>query len=288
MRIDRFLFGEGLVKRSTINIKLYVMSKDSEKLKEVYGETLDLITPSGHKVSIRQQTGEDDDIISNAKGVLDGTSSNKFIAGIVVNTDITENGKFNLDTARELKLCDKYFIMIASRIFSIGQSLKFSYKWPDDLEVDYEEDLGLYIWDYYDEEKPFPEKGNPDYFEFRIPPHQFGKDKLREIKLDSGKILRYKFVDGHGERFLMNLTEDQQTINAELLARNLEYKMSENWVRVQNFKTFTSLDMMQIRKDVTENDPTTPMISELEHPVTGQKIDYPVVGAPDFFFPRKA
>jgi len=263
------------------------MKQNPEKLKEVYGETLILITPSGDQVTIRQQTGEDDDILSNAQGVVDGTSFNKFVAGIIVHTDITENGKFNLDTARDLKLCDKYFIMIASRIFSIGQTLKFTYKWPDDFEVDYEEDLGLYIWDYYNDEKPFPEKGDPEYFEFRIPPHKYGKDKERELKLESGKFIKYKFIDGNGERWLMGLPDDQQSVNAELLARGIELKIGETWQKVQNFKTFTPMDMMEIRNDVSENDLTITLVSELKHPKTGAVINYPVVGAPDFFFPRE-
>jgi len=262
------------------------MKSDLSKLEEIHGSLLSLITPSGYEVVIRQQNGEDDDILSNAGNVADGTSSNKFVKEIVVSTNITENKKFNLDDARDLKLCDKYFIMVASRIFSIGQYIKFSYKWPDNLEVDYEEDLGLLIWEYGNPDKPFPEKGSPDYYEFRIKPHKFGKDKSKEIKLSSGKLIRYYFMNGHGERYLMNLPMDQQSINAELKARGIELNVNNNWVKIQNFKTFSSIDMMEIRKDVTENDRIINLITILEHPETKEKFEYPIIGTADFFYPR--
>lgn len=263
------------------------MKPNFEKLKEVYGDVQTLTTPTGYEVTIRQQTGEDDDILSNAEGVLDGTASNKFIAGIIVHTNITENGKFNLDTARDLKLCDKYFIMVASRIFSIGQTLKFAYEWPDKLEVDYEEDLGLFIWDYHDKEKPFPVMGDEEYYKHRIPPHIHGKDITREFSTKSGKSLRYKFMDGHGERFLMELPIERQSVNAELLARGIELKIGEEWIKIQNFKTFTPMDMREIRNDVTDNDSSVSLVSELEHPKSGEILEYPIVGTSDFFYPRE-
>lgn len=262
--------------------------KNLEKLTEAYGEVQTLITPSGHEITIRMQTGEDDDILSNAKLVQDGTSANKFIAGIVVDCDITPNRKMNLDTARDLKLGDKYFIMIASRIFSIGQYLKFTYKWEDGAEVPYEEDLGLYIWDYFNEAEPFPEQDSEEYFPYRIPPHKGGKDTTREITLETGKKLKYNYLNGHGEKWLMSLPDEQHTVNAGLLARGLEQEMKkDDWVKVSTFKTFTPREMMELRKDLDQWDPSIDLVTELHHPTSGAVVPYPVVGAPDFFFPRE-
>jgi len=263
------------------------MKKDLEKLSEAYGEIQTLILPSGYEVTIRMQTGEDDDILSNAKEALDGSSTNKFIAGIVVHTDITDNGKMNLDTARELKLCDRYFIIIASRIFSIGQTVKFKYEWPDKVEVDYEEDLGLFIWDYHNTDNPFPTKGHEEYFSERILEHKGGKNTRREFITKSKKVLRYSYMNGVAEKWAMRLPEERQTINVGILARGLEQKLDDKWVKVQNFKLFTSMDMMEIRKDIEDNDPTINLITELEHPGTHDKIAYPIVASTDFFFPRE-
>jgi len=262
------------------------MKNNPEKLIEAYGEVQTLITPSGHEITIRMQNGNDDDIISNAVGVEDGTATNKFIAGIVVHTDMTENGKFNLDDARNLKLCDKYFILIASRIFSLGQNLHFTFTWPDKVEAEYDEDLGLFIWDYWNEDKPFPIPGDPEYFKNRIPPHPFGKDATRIFKTRTGKELRYTFMNGHGERYAMKVGLENQSINTELFGRNMEQKIGDAWVPIQTFKPFTSLDMVDIRTEIETNDPEIGLATEIPHPRTKEILEYPIIASTDFFFPR--
>ena len=129
--------------------------KDIEKLHELFGETITLTTPSGYKVVLRQQTGDDDDIISSANLAQDGTSINKFVAGIVVDTDFNSNGRLTLEDILKMKLSDKYFILFSSRIFSLGQIINFNYEWPTTPEypnptepVEYSEDLSKYIWEY--------------------------------------------------------------------------------------------------------------------------------------------
>ncbi len=263
------------------------MNKDIEKLTDAYGEVKTLIGPSGHEFTIRMQTGEDDDILSNAKGVLDGSSANRFISGIVVHTDFSENGRLSIDKARELKLSDRYFLMIASRIFSLGQKLIFEYEWSDGKSVEYEEDLGQYIWDYHNEDNPFPYKGDPDYFSQRIPEHRGGKNKTRMITLSTGKNLRYNFMDGNAERWLLKLPQELQSVNSGILARGLELKMAEDWVKVQNFKSFNPREMMEIRIDIEDYDPAVDLITTLTHPDTGEKVEFPVVASQDFFYPRQ-
>lgn len=263
--------------------------KDLEKLEEVYGTVKTFITPSGFSVTIREQNGEDDDVLSKPKDTVDGTSVVKFVAGIVIDTDLTPNGKITLDVARALKPCDKYFIMIASRIFSIGQFIKFSYQWEGDSEpIEYTEDLGLYIWDYGNKELKFPVIGDEDYFQFRIAPHLHGKSMTREVTLSSQKVIRYKFMNGGGEKYLMGLGEDGYSVNAEIFARSLELKIGEKFVIVQSFKVFSTTDMREMRNDISDNDPEVVLISELGHPKDPKKlINYPIIASNDFFFPRE-
>jgi hypothetical protein len=261
--------------------------KDPTKLHELYGETVELITPSGFKVTLRQQNGDDDDVISNAVGSEDGTSINRFVSGIVIDTDLTVTGKLSLEDILRLKLCDKYFIIIASRIFSLGQIMKFSFQWKDIVEpVEYEEDLAKYIWDY---SKPdFPsEKKDPRYFENRIKPHTYGKDFSREFIIATGKKLMYDYMNGNGEKYLLTLDPLLQSKNQELLARNIQLWLDNKWIKVENFKNFNPLEMVEIRKEVLENDATTELTTELENPITHNKIPFLIVGTPDFFFPRE-
>lgn len=261
--------------------------KDPEKLHEVFGETVELKTPSGFKVVLRQQNGDDDDIISNSMAAQDGSSINKFVASIVVDSDISITGRISLDDVLGMKLSDKYFILIASRIFSLGQMLNFSYNWPNTPEPqEYIEDLSKYIWDYSKEYFPY-EPSHVEYFKYRIKPHKFGKDETRQITTRSGKVLSYTFMNGRGERYLLKLSPESQSKNKELIARELMILLGDKWTKVENFKNFTPSDMADIRKDINENDPVTDLMTELENPVTGEKTLYLIVGTQDFFFPRE-
>lgn len=267
--------------------------KDPEKLQELFGETISLTTPSGYKVVLRQQTGDDDDIISNASLSQDGTSINKFVASIVVDTDFNVTGRLSLEDILKMKLCDKYFILLSSRIFSLGQFLNFTYEWPTTPEhpvslgpVEYTEDLSRYIWEYGI--KPFPlNPSDPDYFKHRIKPHRSGKATEKEIVTSSGKKLRYTFMNGEGERYLLKLPPELESKNQELFARNLQLWLNDKWVKVENFKNFNPTDMAEIRKDIREEDPVNELTTELENPTTHEKIPYLIVGTQDFFFPRE-
>lgn len=263
------------------------MEANFEKLSQLYGDIKELTTPSGFKVIIREQNGEDDDILSRGSGIADGTSANRFVQSIVVSTDMTDSKRLSLEDVEKMKLCDKYFIIVASRIFSIGQIVKFEFTWKDiKSPVPYEEDLGLYIWDYANENFPFSTEDN-DYFQYRIKPHHFGKDRSFEFITDSGKRLRFDFMNGIGEKYLMKLPEAELSKNQELLARNLHQYIDDKWVKVSNFKSFSTSDMREIRGTVFENDPVLELYSEIEHPLSGEKVNHPIIATSDFFFPRQ-
>lgn len=259
--------------------------KDVLKLKEVYGDVTELTTPSGHRVVIRQQTGEDDDILSRGESVMDGSFTANFLSGIIIDSDITPSGRLNKEDVLNLRLADKYFILIASRIFSLGQILHYEYKWPKlPNPISYEEDLGLYIWDY---SQPFPNNpSDEDYYEYRIKPTGT-KEKIHEFTIKSGKRLRFEYMNGKGERFLINLPPEKQSKNQELLARNLQVWLNNDWVRIENFKSFKAFEMVEIRKEVFDNDPILEIYTEIENPVTKEILPFPILGSVDFFFPRE-
>lgn len=253
---------------------------DTEKLTKIHGECLELITPSGMEVVIRQQTGDDDDILSNGLLSKDGSSAAKFIAGIVVHSSI---GALDINAVLNMRLADKYYIIIASRIFSIGQIVKFTYDWADGRPaIPYEEDLADFIWEYAE---PFPEVGTPEYNESRLKP--ISSELTRELTLETGKLIRYTFMNGYGEKYLMTLPINEQSKNQELLARKIQVDTSTGFTEVQNFKSFTPREMMEIRNDVEKHDPVVTLLSMLTHPTTGEIAYLPIIGTEDFFYPRE-
>jgi hypothetical protein len=257
--------------------------KDILKLENVFGPVKSLITPSGHTVVIRQQNGEDDDTLSNGAAVNSGISTVNFLSDIIIDSSYTEKGKLTPKEVCLIRLPDVYFILISSRIFSLGNILNFEYKWPgDEIPISYEEDLYNYIWDY---SQPFPsELSDENYYKFKIKP--ITEELTRKITLRSGKVIIYTMMNPKGEMYLMKLPQDKQSKNQELLARSLKMETSTGYTDVYSFKFFSPQDMIDIRNDVMVNDPILEIYTEIPNPKTGDTILYPILGTTDFFFPR--
>ena len=114
--------------------------------KTLYGKKLTFKLPSGYEVTIREQNGEDDDILSNPVDAKTFMNISKFIAGIVTDTDITATRLLTPEDVQKMPSLDRYAIMVNSRVFSLGEILDFRYAWdgPADgqvREVDYEINL---------------------------------------------------------------------------------------------------------------------------------------------------
>ena len=257
---------------------------EATDLSTVQGSTHRFMTPSGDYITIREQNGKDDDIISNSGKAQDGTSFNEFLSGIIVKSERL-GGKPSPKDILDFPLRDKYTILIQSRIFSLGNRLEFKYNWGTDIlkdEKSYEVDLNIYIWDY---EKEFPKEGDEGYNNERIPPYE-GSETFFELELSSGKEVRVYFLNGHSEKYLLDLPEKDQTANSPLLARNIQIKrQSGKFGKVQTFEDFSARDMAEIRSGVYSFDPEINLFSHFENPSNGLKESLPITSIPDFFFP---
>ena len=251
-----------------------------------------LLLPSGNMVKIREQNGNDDDILSSfSKDDLDTAGVNKFIASIIIENSFKFCKSDTLMGEKDvlnMLLNDKYFILIASRAFSLGSILSFSWDWRGDVgKVPYDEDLNVYLWDY---EKPFPEEGDEDYHPYRIKPYYNLKDDVHiEATLKSGKKVRYNLMNGHSEDFLLKKSPEQRTVNVALKARKMAIwdDNKGSYTELVNFSPFSSRDMVEIRNHVNENDPQFEGISDIENPITGESLQVPLITLTDFFFPRE-
>lgn len=252
-----------------------------------YGNIKELLLPSGATAIIREQNGEDDALLSNVALSKDSASLNSFITAITVylSTASDPSKAPTLDAIMSMPLNDKYFILIASRIFSLGEELEFQYNWNNDLPpVKYTENLSNFLWDY---KKEFPKPGDPEYFEERIPPYK-SNSPYQTILLDDGRELRYKYLNSYGERYLLKLPETEKHINQQLLARDLSLLIDGSFVKVESFKSFSSKAMAKIRASISENDPEFAGLTTLENPYeTGVSQTISIIQVQDFFFPRE-
>ncbi len=258
----------------------------SEKVKEIYGNTLKTILPSGGTVAIREQNGNDDDTLSNPVWAKDGSNVNLFIASIVIFTDFTVNAKLTLEDVLNMKVRDKYHILFMSRIHSNGNLINFEWDWGKENggKKTYSEDLYNYVYDY---SKPFPDPLDENYSDNIIKPYLESKETFRKFILKSGKEVRYKYADGHTEKFLLKLPKEKMTRNAEFTARGLELLADNKWEKVSNFTPFSTRDMKELRMDLKIYDPTFQGLTKLENPTNDEVVEIPIIASPDFFYPEE-
>lgn len=257
-----------------------------------YGRMGKLLLPSGNMVVIREQNGNDDDVLSSfGASDLDTAAINRFIAGIILeNTFSFSKSKKRVSETEVLNMLlnDKYFILMVSRIFSLGEELEFAWDWKGDTgKIEYSESLLPYVWDY---KNPFPEEADEDYFRLRIPPYYgLSEDNLVYVTLASGKKVSYSCLDGNGENYLLKRKPEERTANAPLKARRLSLwnPEDEKYLEVPNFSAFSPKDLSEIRKSVKENDPQFEGTTEIINPSTGETLSVPLVGITDFFYPRE-
>lgn len=263
------------------------VSKDS-----TFGNLAELLLPSGHAIVIREQNGNDDDVLSSfTKDDLDSNAINRFVAGIIIKNTYKwakTEGRMNDKDVLNIPLRDKYFIIMASRIFSLGDILKFDWDWKDGNNlVSYEQDLTGFLWNY---NKDFPfNPSDEGYFKERIKPYSkdLTESSVRTFTLRSGKEVQYTLLNGNGENFLLKLPVEKRTVNAGLKARKLKLNVEGTWQDVVNFSSFSPKDMADIRKDIETYDSQFDGIIQIENPNTGQVMDLPLMNIPDFFFPRE-
>lgn len=252
--------------------------------------TFQFIAPSGYSYTIREENGEDEEILSNpanAKGLMNITN---FISAIVVGTDYTKSGKLTVNDALDMPLLDRYTILFQSRVFSLGNEVDFTYTWPGDTTPTYySQDLHEMLLDYSDiKEEEVNEKPNAI-------PFYPDRERCREINfkgyeynLKSGKVIKFDLMDGNAEKALITLPVEKQTRNSDLIARNLHLLVGDRWERVERFHLFSIKDMAEIREIVSTIDPVFQGTTDIENPRTGEKAKYSIIGAPRFFFLTEA
>jgi hypothetical protein len=183
----------------------------------------------------------------------------------------------------DMRIRDKYAILIFSRIQSLGSELRFQYTWPGyEQPTIYVEDLNNFIADY---SKPVPKEGEPGYFAERIAPYEFSDGRYREIQLSSKKEIRYLYSNGYTEKYMLDLSEEDLHRNSELYSRKLSIKVGNDWVKVEKLSDFSIRDLQEIRKDIKEFDRNYNLLTEISNPRNPfEKQFIPIVGIEDFFF----
>lgn len=243
---------------------------------------MEFFVPSGHKVVIREQNGADDDILSNPAEAVNLMNLSRFIAGIIISSDYTSSGKITVEQAHELPVLDRYCILFKSRIFSLGNTIEFTYDWgTNGGRVNYEQSLEEFLFDYSN----IPNKDELDSKPEAIPFYPLGKQsKDISFTTASGKEMMFDLLTAKGEAWVANLPLEKQTRNVIYLARNLRVKIGEKYEKVLNFSMFSIKDMVDIKNNIVSVDPLFTGNTTIDNPVTGENREINIVGLKNFFY----
>lgn len=253
-----------------------------------YGEKKELLLPSRFSVTIREQNGNDDEILSNKSLAKDLSNLDMFISSLVLKTDLpfAKAGKLSSTDVGNMLLRDKYFIVFASRVHSIGPEVKFDFDWGKENGgvKSYVDNIESYLWDY---NEPFPEEGDENYNPYRIEPYGEEPYGTKEIVLTSSKKLRFHLLNGKSEKILLKEPMEKQSRLSEIKARNLEQETNGKWEKVDNFSFFTKKDMTELNFIINTMDAPFAGLTEIENPKNGEVIYYPIIKAENFLYPEE-
>ena len=230
--------------------------------------TMTVILPTSRKVTIREQNGNDEDVISRVGDSSNNTAIAKFLAGIIIEP------KTSWQQVMKWQSQDKYVLLLQSRIFNLGDTLSFKHTFEDGTEETFEEDLSVYTIDNTDNK--YAPKSYP-----------LGLETEVEFTTSLGKVVKYTLLNSDGEAYNMGKPEGSASRNDIFRCRFLSVKdhnTKSGWKVVEKFYDFKPIELSEIRKNIMENDPTFDMLMEISHPVSNQKVLVPMIQYTEFFF----
>lgn len=251
---------------------------------ELLNRKFTFVAPSGSSYTIREQNGEDDDILSNPSTSRNLLNLSHFISAIVVDQTFYPNGgRISVEEALKLPSNDRYAILLNSRIHSIGSDLEFVHNWGDNGgEVNYELDLNEFVFNKPAEEITEEELASKPEAIPLYPEHKFV-----DIEFNVGdKEFKFDLLTGEGEQYMIELPIDKRTKNQELISRNLMLKVNGKYEKITNFRMFSVREMNAIRREVLSRDPLFSGNTKIVNPTTNEYTYINVLSLPDFFWPE--
>lgn len=256
-----------------------------DALKPINAPELTIVLPSGATHIIREQNGDDDEILSKIKYTNDGEAMARFIAAITIKDGTGK--KPNFEDILTWPSNDVYVTLLKSRINSLGNGVEFSMICPKEnceTETSYSEDLSKFDWDY---SKPFPTNQSKLYKPFACKPYPEGTKKEFILVTSSGKKIKWNLLDAASAKLILELPEDNLSRNIQLTMRKASIETGGKFMLLTHFGLLSARDMTELRKDIGIKDPEFPFYSHVtcSNPKCKFKSQIPVPSQSTFFFP---
>lgn len=238
--------------------------------------------PGGFKASIRETTGEDDDIVSRLGDNKEGTALYKFLQNVI----LVDDKPVPFEELLKWKVRDIYYGIMKTRMFTHGSQVVFEHTFSGDITKTFTEDLGFYDWDLSDTQNYPPQLGEEGFDARVIQPYRLAGEWVEGLT-KSQKKYRFRYLTAKDEIKTLGIKADDLTINDKLRIREFQiYLDNGSWTTVERFNILTSRDMAEIRTVLDKTDPEFTMITRLTDPTTQAIVELPLLGVTGFFFPR--
>ena len=236
---------------------------------------LSFIAPDGINYTIREQNGNDDDVLSTLGDAQQNKSIDKFLAGIIIGPKRLSWEEIHTS----MGVATKYYIVLKSRMFTHGNILLFKHTFQTGEQVEFEEDLSLYDRDLSKDEEV---KETPGITPVRKYPN--GASILRQLTIGNKKLL-YKLQTSKAEAYMMNIPKENVSKNDELRARELTLIQDGREIKIENFRDFSASEMREIWKDIRANDVDFALVTKLQTADKKTTEYVSLLTITEFFFP---
>lgn len=245
------------------------------------GPVLDVVTPEGFSVTIREWNGEDEDAISKLKDNDDGTAVYKFLSGVVIAVNGVKSVLDWKDVAK-WKVRTIYYLLYKSRVFTYGTKLAWEHAFENGEKHPFIEDLAKFDWDLGKDHPPT--KGQEGYSPDIIQPYKTTTEWV-ESTTSTQKKYRFKLLTGEDELMNRGLDVTNLSINDKLRIRSFQLNLNGSWVQVERFNVLRAIETNEIRNKVDELDGEFNLLTTVKTP-KGVTEQISLIATPDFFFPQ--
>lgn len=238
--------------------------------------------PSKNKVTIREQTGDDEEILSRATSEK-GANVLAYLASVIIHDE--ELGRKPLTTDVGLyQPNDINYLLFKCRRHNLGDDFKFEHTCENPecgCTQNYLEDLKIFDGDLFSKDY------KPHRFGVRANPS--GNIKSLEFTLASGKQLRMNILSQTAQTTALDMPADKRTVMQNFYARNLEMLYNDQWIEVTSFMGFGPKETTELR-NILKNSDILNEFAPLAHIVCPEckTPDYiNILLHSDFFFPTE-
>lgn len=232
------------------------------------GETITFTSPSGKSITIREMTGDDEDIVTRRGDAKTGKNLENLVAALVVSPKVTS------EEVGEWRVRDKYYTVFQAIKLTHGPTLRFTHEFSDGSTVAFEEDLDIYDLGHENEQscKTYIQDGDPHIFEV----------------LDKGKRYQFGFyhLTSKMESALLTVPQEEMSLNDMLRDRKFFEVKEGSHLTIENFRVYSARVLAKIRSEIMRVDGDWRALITLVNPATKNSETISIFSIDEFFFPK--